>query len=65
MIKVKEAPPFGKLVDDILKIGVDRINSLEWKPYAVKHDIYRKLTEMSKLWRKGLPRPMKFVERLV
>jgi uncharacterized protein YggE len=32
LIRVKEAPLFGKLVDDILKRGVNRINSLEWKP---------------------------------
>lgn len=32
LIKVKEAPLFGKLVDDILKKGVDKIDSLQWKP---------------------------------
>lgn len=32
LIKVKESPLFGKLVDDILKKGVDKINSLQWKP---------------------------------
>lgn len=32
LIKVKESALFGKLVDDILKKGVDKINSLEWKP---------------------------------
>jgi uncharacterized protein YggE len=42
LIKVKESPSFGKLVDDILKIGVDKINSLEWKPYNVKLGAFRK-----------------------
>ena len=32
LIKVKESPLFGKLVDDILKKGVDKIDSLQWKP---------------------------------
>jgi len=31
-IRVKEAPLFGKLADDLLKKGVYKINSLEWKP---------------------------------
>jgi hypothetical protein len=29
---MKESPQFGQLVDDIMKIGVNKINSLEWKP---------------------------------
>lgn len=35
IIKVKEAPLFGKLADDLLKKGVHKINSLEWKPLEV------------------------------
>lgn len=31
-INVKESEGFGKLVDDIMKVGVNKINSLEWKP---------------------------------
>jgi len=32
-ISVKESTLFGKLIDDILKQGVNKINSLEWKPF--------------------------------
>jgi uncharacterized protein YggE len=34
-LRVKETDGFGKLVDDIMKIGVNKINSLEWKPKEV------------------------------
>lgn len=34
-INVKESDSFGKLVDDIMKVGVNKINTLEWKPKEV------------------------------
>ncbi len=64
MIKVKEAPSFGKLVDDILKIGVDKINSLEWKPYNVDLILSRKWMVMSRPLNKELPRRIKSAKRL-
>lgn len=34
-INVKESDSFGKLVDDIMKVGVNKVNTLEWKPKEV------------------------------
>jgi len=45
LIRVKESPLFGKLVDDIMKKGVNKINSLEWKPLNVDNLLCRKLME--------------------
>lgn len=36
LIKVKNTANFGKLADDILKRGVNKINSFTWKPTTVR-----------------------------
>ncbi len=32
MAKIQDVKDIGKLADDILKSGVSKINSFEWKP---------------------------------
>ena len=52
-INVKESEAFGKLVDDIMKVGVNKVNSLELKPKEVPGLSYRKLTERNSQLKKA------------
>jgi hypothetical protein len=63
LIKVKESPLFGKLVDDLLKKGVSKINSLEWKPLEVRFLLLRKLMENKSQYQKESVPHMKCVLR--
>jgi hypothetical protein len=47
IVKVKDDKNFGKLADDILKKGVNKINYFKWMPLNVKMLIFSKLMEKS------------------